>query len=83
MLLINHSLSGQLVSYHFLPSNEIECAPVMGLCYKGSWLDEALSVFLCLSTPSKIFISWCDLRHCIREYVIGLDGPWTPFQEVP
>ena len=35
------------------------------------------SVFLSLSTLSKIFISRCDLRHSIREYVIVLEwmGP--------
>ena len=65
-------------SYLSTTSTLIECARVMVLLgHMSGLLDQALSVFLCLSTPSKIFISRCDLRHSIREYVIVLEwmGP--------
>ena len=55
-----------------LPSNEWVCP-----C-DDSHIDGLLgsSVFLSLSTLSKIFISRCDLRHSIRKYVIVLNGSW-------
>ena len=62
-------------SYLSTTSTLIECARVMVLLgHMSGLLDQALSVFLCLSTPSKIFISRCDLRHSIRKCVLVV-GP--------
>ena len=66
MLLINHSVVETEFSSPHLPWNEIECAHVMimVLGHMSGLLDQASSVFLYLSTPSKIFISqWSETLY--------------------